>query len=201
MKKLTRQQKQDVNSVLSKYGTKSENAIASSISGSVTFCFMDLFLSGGTVGLASLFFSTVGGGGTGFLMGKMIDGLPNVIENKSGQKYKASLPVIHALQKMENRLSESFSLAAKDPRCKPGFEAKCREVESDLEKLSPAFEIVSGGPNGCGTERYEFVLACEQPSTPAPVITKLSDVSSKNELPPPPALPLASKALLKIAKY
>ncbi len=199
MKKLTRQQKQDVNFVLTKYGTKNEGIIPTSLASVAVFSVADLIVSGGVASLANLFLFTAGGAGTGFLMGKSINCLQNFSENKASQKYKATYPVVHALQEMEDRLSKSFSLAARDARSKQAFEAARVEVLADLEKLSPAFEIVSGGPNGYGTERYEFVLAREQPKTPVPVITTLSAIAQKQEMPAPPTTSPATKALLKIA--
>lgn len=202
MKKLTREQKKDVEAVVRKYVPQSQGLSVGSgmaLGLSVFAPMVDIVATGGTATMTSLLVSSLAGACGGHVWCAAAEKVRSSVDyypvNQAGQILETSVNVADALSAMEKQLSRAFKAVAGDQH-DPSFQNKCRDIEADLKKLSPAFEIVSGGPNGYGTERFEFVLEQDAPKTPT--LKTLSDVQSATAL-PSPASPRAPSALLKLA--
>ncbi|MCE9507385.1 MAG: hypothetical protein K8R48_03575 [Alphaproteobacteria bacterium] len=89
---------------------------------------------------------------------------------------------------MESDLRSAFSKATTPdaaPEDKNKFLLLADEIGRDVKKLSPAFKIVSGGPNGFGTEKYEFIIDEEKRLT---LDQARHDVTQPSPPPPPKKL-------------
>jgi hypothetical protein len=82
--------------------------------------------------------------------------------NAAAQTVESAELIYQALEKMESKLRKSFNKAAlfyASAGDKKDFRSLAAEINQDIKKLSPAFKIVSGGPHGFGTDKYEFIMA------------------------------------------
>ena len=194
MQKLTKEQKKEIKGVLKKYTTRGQRAhVEDSMIGAIDgfFTGMLVALAGGVflTGAASpalsyLVISAGSAAGIGFGQYKARK-KPDVWANRAGQEVKTTRAVWLALLGMEDKFEKSFQQAAAKTHSYTEFQNIATEIEADVKKLSPAFQIVSGGPHRLGTENFEFfskigIMNAEQ--------NKVSAVSH------PPATP----AMLKI---
>jgi hypothetical protein len=122
---------------------------------------MDLLFTGGLfslgVGIGS-FGTSMGIAGGGCLL---FNSRKKSRTNDAGQTFKCAAPINDTLAEIGRRLKESFNTAAlvyASQDDKKAFRLLAAEIEQDVRKLSPAFKIVSGGPNGFSTDRYEFIV-------------------------------------------
>lgn len=202
MKKLTREQKQDVEAVVRKYVPQPSGpseGLGAALGFSVLVPVLDMMFTGGTATMTFLLVTSFVGACGGYAWCAAAKKVRSSVDyypvNQAGQVLETSEGVADALFAMEKQLSRAFEAAAGDQN-DPSFQNKCCDIKADLKKLSPAFEIVSGGPNGYGTERFEFIIAQNAPKKPT--FKTLSDVQSATAL-PLPASPRAPSALLKLA--
>src|SRR3990172_8225970 len=83
---------------------------------------------------------------------------------------------------MESRLQSAFAEAARRnarPEKKENFLRLSAEIGEDAGKLSPAFEIVSGGPHGFGTEGYAFIVDTKERLTLPQALREIRNPSPK----------------------
>jgi hypothetical protein len=160
----SRKEKKEIKRVLAKYVDINRGKKKLAVTSAAYFCILlpiDAILFGG-LGTAALVCSA---GSTGFY------GLLNytgdrfkTLGNTAGQKIKDRSVYYTgpALQEMESRLQKAFKKAAapKAPADeKVAFMRLAAEIEQDAKTLAPTFKIVSGGPHGFGTDKYEFIMA------------------------------------------
>jgi hypothetical protein len=162
-----RKTRKEISAVIRKYLGYSNRAVLKSngyIYGSLVALGVgiDLLTTGGLFSTGTLILGGLGGAGG------LISSADSLIENRkkprtnaAGQAFECAADVHEALQRMESRLRDSFKKAAAQGaagRYKENFLLLATEVEQDAQKLSPAFKIVSGGAQGSGADKYEFIL-------------------------------------------
>jgi hypothetical protein len=82
-------------------------------------------------------------------------------KNAAEQSITSNRYVRSTLEKMNSNLKTAFNEASKPDAPladKENFVQLAFEINQDVGKLSPAFEIVAGGNCGFDTDKYEFVM-------------------------------------------
>jgi hypothetical protein len=162
-----RKTKKEINAVILKYLGHS-NRTALKFNGLVYGSFValgvgiDLITTGGLFSFGTLIIGGLSGaGGIISSADSLIGNRKKTRTNAAGQSFECAADVHEALEKMESRLRDSFKKAAAQGaagRYKENFLLLADEIGQDAQKLSPAFKIVSGGAQGSGTDKYEFIL-------------------------------------------
>lgn len=80
------------------------------------------------------------------------------IKNTAGQYLECPDSVTRTLSIMELRLQNAFEATSHPLSTHAAFIEIAAEVMEDIRKLSPAFNIISGGDNGHGTENCEMIV-------------------------------------------
>jgi hypothetical protein len=90
--------------------------------------------------------------------------------NSAGQTIRTNAWVYHALAAMEKKLDAAFRGATaiyRQPDARQRFRETVAEVQEDLNTLTKAFQIVSGGRYGA--ERYAFIVDQGYPGKRSPL--------------------------------
>jgi hypothetical protein len=165
--KLDKKTKKEIREVIQKYqGTNNRTFIKRTgiISGTLIGLGlgMDLLLTGGLFSIGTFMLGGLGcGAGVLGSTAVLHDSIKKSRINSAAQTLNCDLDVEKTLQKIESSLRCAFSKAVADDATqedKNKFLLLTDEIGQDVKKLSSAFKIVSGGPNGFGTEKYEFII-------------------------------------------
>jgi len=159
--------KKAINAVILKYlGCNNPTFLKKTgiVSGTLIACGigLDLIMTGGFFSIGTFLFGGLGGfAGMVGTSATLVDNIKKSRINTAAQSFKCSSDVDNTLKKMESRLQDSFKKASSryaTQEEKERFRLLASEIGQDVKKLSPAFKIVSGGPNGLGTDKYEFMV-------------------------------------------
>jgi hypothetical protein len=162
---------------------------------------LDLLLTGGLFSAGTFIMGGLGcGAGVLGSTAVLHDSIKKSRTNTAAQTLNCDLDVEGILLTMESSLRRAFGKAAAPdaaPEDKDKFLLLADEIERDAKKLSPAFKIVSGGPNGFGTDRYEFIIDEKKLIT---IDQARHDVTQPSPPPPPKKLTPEQEEIQRLKK-